>query len=67
MIQLNLSATATLGKEESGLCRVRFKQELMYGLSAKKMWPLVEVRLYNTRIGIRTTLYQSLIATSVNN
>ena len=30
-------------------------------------WPFVEVRLYNTGIGIRTTLYRSLIATSVNN
>ena len=30
-------------------------------------WPFVEIRLYNTRIEIRTTLYQSLIATSVDN
>ena len=32
---MNLSATAILGAEESGRCRVRFKQESMYGLSAK--------------------------------
>ena len=46
----------SLGTEKSGHCRKvavveRLKQELMYGLSAKKMavverWPLVEVRLY---------------------
>ena len=44
----------------------------MYGLSAKKVavverWALVEVRLYNTRIEIWTTLYQSLVATRVDN
>ena len=43
----------------------------MYGLSAKKVaavewWPFVEVRLYNTRIEIWTTLYRSFIATSVD-
>ena len=55
-IQFNLSATVTLGTEESGYCREvavveRLKQESMYGLSAKKMavverWPLLEVRLH---------------------
>ena len=55
-IQFNLSATVTLGTEESGLCREvavveRLKQESMYALSAKKMaiverWPLLEVRLH---------------------
>ena len=49
-IQLKLSTTATLRTEESGRCRKvavlgRFKQESMYGLSAKKVaaverWPL---------------------------
>ena len=39
-IQLNPSTTDTLGTEESGRCRQvavveRFKQEPMYGLSAK--------------------------------
>ena len=55
-IQFNLSATVTLGTEESGYCREvavveRLKQESMYGLSAKKMavverWPLLEARLH---------------------
>ena len=55
-IQFNLSATVTLGTEESVYCREvavvdRLKQESMYGLSAKKMavverWPLLEVRLH---------------------
>ena len=58
-IQFNLSATVTLGTEESGYiyCREvavveRLKQESMYGLSAKKKmavverWPLLEVRLH---------------------
>ena len=44
-IQFNLSATVTLGTEESGHCREvavveRLKQESMYGLSAKKKWPV---------------------------
>ena len=55
---MNLSTTTILGTEESGRCRVRFKQESMHGLSAKRM--------YNTRIEIWTTLYRSLIATSVD-
>ena len=56
-VQLKFSKTATLGTEESGRCRVRFKQESMYGLSAKtnrrcrevavrEGWPLMEVRLH---------------------
>ena len=51
-IQLKFSKTATLGTEESGHCRVRFKQESLYGLSVKKSghcremagverWPLI--------------------------
>ena len=41
IIQLNFSATANLGTEESGRCGAvtvveRLKQESMYGLSAKK-------------------------------
>ena len=51
-VQLKFSKTATLGTEESGLCRVRFKQESLYGLSVKKSgrcremagverWPLI--------------------------
>ena len=40
-VQLNLSTTAIVGTEESGLCREvavveRLKQEWIYGLSAKK-------------------------------
>ena len=35
-VQLKFSKTATLGTEESALCRVRFKQESMYGLFAIK-------------------------------
>ena len=35
-IKLNLSPTANLGTEESGHCE-SFKQESMYGLSAKKV------------------------------
>ena len=58
--QSNLSTTAILETEESGRCKEvavveRFKQESMYGLSAKRVavverWPyaLVEVRLYIT-------------------
>ena len=50
-IQLKLSTTATLGQKKVAIVE-RFKQELMYGLSAKKAaiverWPLVEVRLYH--------------------
>ena len=51
MVQLKLSTTATLGQKKVAIVE-RFKQELMYGLSAKKAaiverWPLVEVRLYH--------------------
>ena len=50
-IQLKLSTTDTLGQNKVAIVE-RFKQELMYGLSAKKAaiverWPLVEVRLYH--------------------
>ena len=56
-IQLNLSKTATLGREESGHCRevagcraVETRAECMDCPPKKKMvvverWPLVEVRL----------------------
>ena len=59
-LQLNLSTTAILETEESRRCKEvavvdRFKQESMYGLSAKKVavverwsYALVEVRLYIT-------------------
>ena len=42
-IQLKLSTTDTLGQKKVAFVE-RFKQESMYGLSAKK--PLVEGRLY---------------------
>ena len=47
-LQLNFSTTATLGTEESGLCREvaieeRLKQEWMYGLSTKKSGRCSEV------------------------
>ena len=47
-IQLSLSTTATLGTEESGRCREvaaveRFKQESMYGMSAKQSGPCRKV------------------------
>ena len=57
----------SLGTEKSGHCRKvavveRLKQELMYGLSAKKKmsvverWPLVEVRLYRHFVPSRAYL-----------
>ena len=51
MVQLKLSTTTTLGQKKVAV-EERFKQESMYGLSAKKVavverWPLVEVRLYH--------------------
>ena len=64
MIQLNLSATATLGTEESAVVKRwplyrSFKQESIYGFfvhpDVKKVagvverWPLAEVRLYIQR------------------
>ena len=45
-IQLNLSTTVILKTEESDHCREvavvekQFKEEAIYGLSAKKKWPL---------------------------
>ena len=50
-MQLKLSTTATLGQKKVAVVE-RFKQESMYGLSAKivavvERWPLVEVRLYH--------------------
>ena len=42
-VQLKFSKTATLGTEESGHCRVRLKQESMYGLFAIKSGQCREV------------------------
>ena len=46
------SPQQTLWRQKKVAIVERFKQELMYGLSAKKAaiverWPLVEVRLYH--------------------
>ena len=61
-VQLKFSKTTTLGTEESGRWRVRFKQESMYGLSVQKSghcremagverWPLIveiQVSIYSS-------------------
>ena len=51
---------------ESGLNKSQCMDCPPKNVAIVERWPFVEVRLYNTRIGIRITLYRSLIATSVD-